>query len=391
MESSRRYLAVLLTTLAVVLLPVAALNLWLGHRNRPGGRITEEASRWQQQTRGVTYSPPLGDNRAFKVFRIHDRGPTINTIVLGSSTLMGLSTPAFPAQIRIYNFAESANPLPSVIAEATWMVEQGPATLRWLVVPIDWALGYAFRSGDAETDLSIAAAREGAPDGPAQFLRRLGDSLRLPRVRHLGEVLLEILRAPDRSQAFREFFVDDSGPEYRCPDGTPARDFDTFFRGTCTGFRFDGSATYGNLERLGPERAAAALSSARAPDSPYSRVLAESAGVLAPALLERLGGLATSLQARGGGMIVLLPPLLPGLERALLAAPRSGAALRRLKTDLGAWAHGAGVVLVDAGASERFGCSAGEFVDPHHAYPECFQKVFRSLPLARARSAPSPS
>jgi hypothetical protein len=166
------------------------------------------------------------------------------------------------------------------------------------------------------------------------------------------------------------------GDDYRCADGTPARDFDTIFRGSCTGFRHDGSATFGNLETVSPRRVEALIASAVVPSSKYSVNLLKAGGVPHPQLLERLALFAANQHRRGGRLILILPPLLPGMERAFLGAPLTALRLAKTKQELARWAKATGVIIIDAGQSERFGCSAAEFVDEHHALPTCFARVF---------------
>lgn len=386
--SPRRFVAWFLATVFVVLVPVTLLNLVLSQRSLPGGPITFEASRWQERTHGVTYSPPLGDNRAFKTLRLHDRAPHVDTLVFGSSTMMGFTTAILPADMPGYNFSQSSNPYPGLIAEVRHVLDHGPVRLRWAVMSVDWALGYAFRKDYADTELSPASVRAAIPGGVVPFLERLGDGLTLPRVTNLFEIGQGILRAEDRIRAFREVFVDDGGPEYRCGDGTVARDFDAIFRGSCTGFRYDGAATFGSLRRIGPDREPIVLNEARAPDGRYARALVQSGGVMDPGLLMRLAKVSADLKARDGRLILVLPPLVPGLEKALLAMPEAGAALRRLKADLHAWARAADAVIVDAAAAEDYGCPVNEFVDAHHGLPDCYRRVFARLPMASLRAAP---
>ena len=86
----------------------------------------------------------------------------------------------------------------------------------------------------------------------------------------------------------------------------------------------------------------------------------------------------------------MVPPLAPGLEEALSRTAHSGAWLRATKNALESWSVREGLVLLDAGRSERFGCTLTEFIDPHHALPECYRKVFSRFFAARPRlSAPS--
>ena len=122
---------------------------------------------------------------------------------------------------------------------------------------------------------------------------------------------------------------------------------------------------------------------------PISAALTKSGGEPNPVILERIAALARSMQARGGGVILFMPPLLPGLERALLNAPHTAAQLQRTKQILDAWARAHDLIIIDGGQCERYGCVAHEFVDEHHALPECYTRIFtRFWNDRRARARP---
>jgi len=185
-----------------------------------------------------------------------------------------------------------------------------------------------------------------------------------------------VWRSPDRAAAFRQTFFAASSADYRCPDGTPARDFDTINRGICAGFRFDGSATFADGRRVDAARGVQLARAGAAPSSKYSRALAQTGGEPNTALIARLTALAAAAEARGMRLFMFMPPLIPGLERELAASAHSGAAVRRTKAAFGAWAERTGVTIIDAGASEHYGCVTAEFLDEHHAFPECFRRVW---------------
>jgi len=86
--------------------------------------------------------------------------------------------------------------------------------------------------------------------------------------------------------------------------------------------------------------------------------------------------MARGFKNKGGGIVFLLPPLLPGMERALATAPATAAYLTHTKLALQQWSQHENLTLIDAGKSEDFGCVATEFVDEHHALPECYAKIF---------------
>ena len=372
-----RYVAIVVAVAVVVLLPVLVLNYTLGARSFGGGAVAVRASQWQEATHGVTYAPPLSANRPFKSARLFDRLPQINTVVFGSSTSMGITQDMFPAGMTIYNFAQTGNVLSTVIAEAEYLLRLQSPTLKRLVIPLDWALGSLYLPGvPGREELTPPAVDAPPPHAGVPLPQQLQDALSLPRVKNLLGIVDGILRAPSPAAAFGQMFLQEAGADYRCADGTPAKDFDTIFRGTCTGFRYDGSATFSNLQPVPARRAGALIASAVVPSSKYSVGLIAARGEPNPLLLERLAALARDLKRASGGLVLFLPPLLPGMERAFLDAAQTAEPLRRTKQVLGAWARDHDLIIIDAGQSERHGCVAEEFVDEHHALPQCYARIF---------------
>lgn len=373
--TSRGYVYVVLALCAACLLPAAALNLLLAYNNLRYDK-NALASEWQQRTRGVTYAPPISQNRPFKTLRLNDRITDINAVVFGSSTAMGIRAGAFPPSVIAYNFAQTGNSLSSVIGEAEYVIGRWDNRIRYLVIPLDWALGFVYEPGDpSAADLSVAAAHAGAAAQDVSFAARLRDALSLPRVKDLLSILRDLLKSERKAAAFQQFFFEPAGEEYHCPDGALARDFDTIFRGQCVGFRFDGSATFADQKRIDPRESRTRLAAAAAAGSQYATALRRTHGEPDAPTIEWLALLARRFAATGGRMIFFLPPLMPGLESELLRSVHSSAALARTKNALAAWAQREQLVILDAGRSERYGCTAAEFVDPHHALPECYWKI----------------
>ena len=373
--SARTYVWLVLALCAGFLAPVIGLNLQLSANSLVADR-NRLASEWQQARRGVTYAPPISYNRPFKTLRLNDRIGEINTVVLGSSTTMGIVEDAFPPPLKSYNFAQSGNALRAMIGEAEYIVERWGASARLLVVPLDWAVGSVFERGEpARAELSPQAVLREAAAARPSALAQLTDALSAPRLRILASVARDILKAPAPAAAFHQVFFEPAGPEYRCADGTPARDFDVVYRGMCNGFRYDGSATFADQKRLDAGRAPGVLAAAVSGNAQYALALRGGRGKPNPVLLERLARLARRAQAQGGTVLLLLPPLAPGVEEGLARAPHSAALLRATKDALTAWSVRERIPLLDAGRSEVYGCVAAEFVDPHHALPECYRKV----------------
>ena len=272
------YVTVFGVATVAVLLPVLTLNCILGLRSLGGTAAVIDASRWQHATHGVTYAPPLGSNRPFKSARLFDRLPDIDTVVFGSSTAMGITQSMFPAGMRTYNFTQTGNALMTTIAEAEFLQRRNPG-LKWFVMPLDWALGFVYQPGAPGAEaLADPTAAGAAPQAKVPIAAQLEDALALPRIRNLWAILVGIIRAKSTGAAFREVFLQDASDEYRCADGTPAKDYDTISRGTCTGFRIDGSATFGNLDPVPARRASALIASAVVASSKYAVALAQTGG-----------------------------------------------------------------------------------------------------------------
>lgn len=375
----KRFVWTLTACFGATLLPIIILNLVLLNDTLGNHRKTLLASQWQQRTNGITYAPTLSDTGLFKTLRLNDRLPEIDTVVFGSSTALGIGRQAFPDTLHPYNYAQTGHALSAVIGEAEYL-QRHHANVKWLVIPLDWSLGFIYQNGiPPDADLSAAATLRAvqAPDKSIPLADRMRDALSYPRIKSLMGILDGIRRADDRTAAFRGYFLQDGSDDYRCADGTPGKDFDTIHRGTCTGFRHDGSATFANSSRVGNARALILASIAS--NSQYRRSLLSADGVPAPQLLQRLAGMGRHARQNGGGLILFMPPLLPGMETEFLRHPQLRNTLNRTKQTLDGWARENGLFILDAGQSEHFGCRADEFLDPHHAVSTCYDKIFQTF------------
>lgn len=359
-------------TLAL-LMPLIALNLMLlaNDTRHDKNRL---ASEWQQQTGGVTYPPPISNNQAFKILRLADRLPEIDAVVFGSSTMLTVGAEVFPPGWRLYNFAQTGNPLLNVIGETEALLDTPQSRVRLLVVPLDWALGFVYAEGTAAR-VDLIAVNVPAPR-PISWDSALREAMSLPRSQALVATLAEIARSNDRASTARRLFYEAADEPYRCADGALARDFDPLFRGKCVGFRADGSATFADQKRVSEASAPAVLAQAASASSQYARGLK---AVPAESLLAQLSRLQQAARSKNVRILFLMPPLLPQLDARLAASAHSGEKLRGTKAALTQWAARGNATLVDAGPSERFGCTATEFIDAHHAWPSCYRKIFAQL------------
>ena len=375
----KRFFWILVACFCATLLPIFILNLVLLSNTLGNYRKAQLASQWQQRTQGITYAPTLLDTHLFKTLRLNDRMAEINTVVLGSSTAMGISQQALPSVFRTYNYAQSGHPLGAAIDEATWLMAHTD-NVMYLIIPLDWALGFIYEKDDpAPTDLSATSAMRQVQSAtkPIPLLDRMRDALSYPRIASLLEIFKTILRAKDRMATFRGYFLQDGSDDYRCADGIWARDFDITHRGTCTGFRFDGSATFAHRDPV--KDAQSLIISATMSDLRYANRLMKGQGRPNPATLRRLAALARQAERKGGKLLLFMPPLLPSMETEFIKHPVWSPHLMRTKQILSDWAVRESMVIFDAGQSEHFGCNASEFVDEHHALSACYDKVFSAF------------
>lgn len=379
MTSGARYLWVLLGTAGVLLGLILGLNLLLGARALGGPESTRLASEWQQQSKGVTYAPPITRTRPFKSLRFADRIADIDAIVLGSSTNMAITAAMFPPPLRAYNFTSTANPTAYLVAEAEYLLAHHGDRLRFMLVGLDWSIGMIYHATPVPViDLSPQVALSAQSHPPVALHRKIADALSYPKAESLLKAMRAVLRSDDAPDAFRRTFFDIAGAPYRCEDGDTARDFDVVNRGICRGFRYDGSWTYGGDRRLTPARAAVLAQAAAAPSSKFSKFLCETGGEPNAGYLVRFGKAAKDFAGRGGRMVFLMPPMIPGMETAVGRHEPNRVCLERTKAVIGAWARQYGVTVIDAGRSERYGCEAADFSDEHHAYPQCLGRALAS-------------
>lgn len=391
MTASARYLSVLLGVSGLVLVLLLGLNLLLGERALGSPEATRLASEWQQQSKGVTYAPPTTRARPFKSLRLADRLADINGIVLGSSAGMGITAALFPEPLKIYNFTLMANATAGLVGEAEYLLAHHADRLRFMLVGLDWSIGMIYHGIPPQAiDLSPAAALAGSAYPPVALHRKIIDALSYPKVENLLKAVRSIVHSENPLDGFRRTFFEIAGAPYRCADGDMARDFDVVNRGLCLGFRYDGSWTFSGERKLSAARAAVLARAAAVPSSKFSRYLCETGGEPNPAYLRRFGAIAQRMADRGGNLVFMLPPLMPGMERAMAGNPESGGCLTRTKAVLADWAQRNRVVVIDAGQSERYGCAAGDFLDENHAYPECHRRVLDFYFRAQREGRASP-
>lgn len=373
----KRYVLLMLGAFALTLLPLFALSLKQVNTSLEGRSNTRLASQWQQASRGVISAPSPQETSYLKLLRLKDRLPEIDTVVFGASTTFGLEQDMFPAPLRMYNFSKNGVGLSTMIVEAEYLLDHAPE-VKWFIIPLDWSVGLIYATDAPPKDFDLFA--DLANDTVSKrytWPQKIDDALSYPRISAVLRMTKTALLSKNKATGFRQTFLQASSDVYACPDGTPAKDFDLQSMGGCRGFRHDGSWTFNGQSRVGNAQRLIAV--ATASNSKFTQSLQKAKGAPNPVYLQRLAAVAQKAKQQGGGVIFIMPPLLSGMEAEFIRHPEWSGYLATTKKTLSDWAKNEGLVLFDASQSERFGCSAGEFIDEHHATRTCYQKVFSSF------------
>jgi hypothetical protein len=374
----RRYTLWFLAVFAAGAITLVALNGLRARRSWMQAGFIAQAAEWQSATGGIVDIPfPL--QRSFKALQLRAILPGVETMVFGSSTTQTITAGMLPGH-AFYNFSISGNTTSQEIAEVAYVVDRAPK-LRLVAMSLDWALD----GPSASPDLRYY-------DVPSEYNLRVpvaklvADALTLPRVRELAVIAVGLTRDARPLADLRATFLDADGrvgDAHPCAEGPPGRSFGVAPRpGLCPGIRTDGSFTYVQYPPVG-DKAPEVIRREVQLDSNTMGILRARRGRLNPTYLQAIGRLAATLRARDGRLVLILPPLLPGLESSYLATAEAGPYLQALKSRLAAWTRSQGIDLIDVGASERFGCTVDEFIDDHHALSACFSAIFRNPGLER--------
>lgn len=368
------------------LLFVLICNMFLYEINYDESDIRKQAAEWQLHTKGVVAPPPnwgVIDNHPitgqdlFKILVLKARLPKINTLVFGSSTVMGIQANMFPKNMSVYSFTHSGQTISESIAKGEYF--KNVPGIKWLIIDLDWYLGYLYHP---YVNFAFVFSSKTTVMEKGNFISKLKDALSLPRIKSLLDVFLEIAGAKDKKDAFLKIFKSNYiGTDYQCRDGTPAKDFDRAYIKRCIGFRNDGSAAWDTMPHLDQGSLEFIM---HAPLgvyylNDYFSPFNQAKGIPNSELLQKLADLALVYKKKGGGVIFVLPGLPPYYEKSLLKNPLTAPYLKNTKRNLSHWSKQHNIIIIDAGQSENFQCQPQEFLDDHHAYDTCYAKIFNSF------------
>jgi hypothetical protein len=332
---------------------------------KDGHALIDEAIHWQLRTKG-TVALSSKHIRTFKNLsgnNFIDKND-VNALVLGSSTMMGVRGKMFPEGWTAHNFSKSDHFLRDTAGEAYYFAEKYE-NIRWIFIGLDYSLGKAFGGQDIKVYNPAEAEKE------ATFLGVFSDAITLNRLKITLKNIWSNLFRGDEKYLRPE---NGSSGEYLCPENDGSgKDFGTVLApGECWGYRYDGSATF-KYHKMSKADWKSQLNEKGL--KIYISKLGRSAGKVNQNHLNHLKAINDLLNSRSGGLVLVSPPLMPGAEKLILES-RAGKYLQEYHEKLNRWASASHVKLLDAGASEKYGCTSDEFYDGHHALDRCYSKIF---------------
>jgi hypothetical protein len=364
--SFRRYNTWVATIVAIVLGTIGATNMVLSLSPVIFGAPATRGANWQRDHDGIV-ALPVSDEAEFKLQRLADLAPTLETAEFGSSRVMAIGSRL--TSPRNYNMALSGNSVAMEIAQARHVIDIAPH-LRTMYLSVDWALGDIFRTVPI-SHLPRALPPELTANG---LFKAAGDSLALPRVRGLVEPLLRDLAANREPELF--YALRGLDRPQLCPDGTVGINLGFPGNYTCPGFRPDGSVSFEFRGVLDEASAASTIQHALVIDGVGPGALTGTDGLPNPDYLAAIADIALKLSTRGGRAVALVPPLFPGLKRAITNTPDLAGKIATFDAKVAEWSRRHQIALIDAATSEDWGCTVTDFIDGFHATASCYAKIF---------------
>lgn len=320
--------------------------------------IISDAIKWQFKNKSIISLPAEISNDYKKTMTKYSAETyKTNTLILGSSTAMGIRNLFFPETHVFFNSAKSSNPLSRTISETVFYIHTYDE-IKHIFISIDWGLGFPYRATPVgQFEMPIEQVNINS------LFAKIKDAISLQRIKIVFSNL--------KNDIFNK-----SNSIYTCPkeDAQGMDIFNATHPRICDGFRYDGSATFSHFSSLNKSKWEKLLKNSKS--LRYRKSLKLTKGVVNTAYLEQLNKINLKLKQRNGGLVLLIPPMMPNLVSNI---EKSSVApyLETTINDIELFAKKNDIKLINASKSEDYGCSHEDFFDQHHAFYSCYEKVFK--------------
>jgi hypothetical protein len=317
----------------------------------------EKAFTWQIENKGVVgLTVNISSEYKQRMLEWRIAKKDIDTIILGSSTLMGIKEDMFKNH-NVFNGATNSNILYYTIAVAKYHSKYSD-NIKNIIIGFDWALGLPYRSyQDIRHNPSIEKKIDIA------FVDKIKDAVSYQRVKIVILNLIDHLFADPISQ-------------YTCPtEDTIGTDqfFKTDIPKSCRGYRFDGSAIFPNRHVTKKEW----IDILKSGLEKYQEQFDVNLGTIDTRYLNDFSEISKNLEKKGGKLIILIPPLIPNATTTMEEIEKKTYTKKLHK--LLSFAKENNMIIFNASKSEKFGCEYSDFLDSHHAFPSCYKKILSTL------------
>ena len=327
--------------------------------------IMRRAIKWQVQAKSVVGIPDrISSSYKNLLVDYSIAENNTNTLILGSSIAMGIRDYMFPQRYDFINGAKNGNTISENISEAEYYIQKYK-TIKYVFISIDWGLGSPYREASIKT-LKVVPH----DDNSSNFFSIIKDAVSLPRVK------IVLLNLKNDFVYGKKDFIDLINITYTCQkeDMLGIDLFKVTSPRICDGFRYDGSSTFSNRDNLSKASSSDYLTSKGT--LKYRESLRLTKGVINPLYFDRIKKINLALEQRNGELVLLMPPILTGVVSYIKKSPEAPYLEQTLK-DIETFTVKSNIKLLNASESEDYGCNYDDFFDDHHAYPSCYEKIFK--------------
>jgi len=358
-KSSNKYLHFVVTVLTITIALIVLAIYYIINTTFAIEKSSnyEKAFMWQMENKGVVgLTVNISSEYKQRMLEWRIAKKDINTILLGSSTLMGIKEDMFKNH-NVFNGATNSNILYYTIAVAKYHSKYSN-NIKNIIIGFDWHLGLPYRPyQDIKHNPDIEKKRD------TTLVEKIKDAVSYQRVKIVFQNLID------------HFFVD-AVSQYRCPtEDTIGTDqfFKTDIPKSCRGYRFDGSAIFPN--RFVTEKEW--IDTLKNGLVKYQEQFDINLGTIDSRYLNDFKEINQNLERKGGKLILLIPPLIPNAITTMEEVSKKSYTKKLHK--LLSFAKQNNIIVFDASKSEDFGCIYSDFLDSHHAFPSCYKKILGTL------------
>ena len=358
-KSSNKYLHFIVTVITITILLIVLSIFYIVNTTFSMEEESnyKKAFIWQVNHKGVVgITVNISSEYKQKMLEWRLAKNDVDTLILGSSTVMGIKEDMFEHHV-VFNGATNSNPLYYTIPVAKYHSTH-TKSIKNIMISFDWALGLPYWPYKEITHNPIIESKT-----DINLIAKIKDAVSYQRVKIILSNLIDHLLANPISQ-------------YKCPtEDTIGTDqfFKTEQPKSCHGFRFDGSAVFPGTqitEKQWQDDLKNGLGK-------YQKEFDTNLGTVDVRYLNDFKEIDETLKRKGGRLIIHIPPLIPNATTIIehLAKETYIKKMNRLL----AFTKENNITILNASKSEEFGCVYNDFLDSHHAFPSCYKKILRTI------------